>query len=542
MKKWLKTTAAVSLTTTLILSACGKTEDNKPADGTASPSNTPAATATTPVKEKLALTWTTYSTDANAVLPSADKDFVKKKIEEKFNVTLKLEYGAAGPDFQNKLNLKMSSGDALDLFHSDGAGSNKYMLDKAVVDLAKYINPQTMPNYYKWVTKEELKRYQMQGGDFFLRAPIIWPKQQFQAYYARKDWLDKLGLKVPTNYDELINVMKAFTFNDPDGNGKNDTYGFTTAGNGTAVSRSFPEWFKYGFGAGFYIDENNNFIDTGSNLRTGQILDDIRKTVDMKIVDPDWFLNKAGQDLDKVYQGKVGIFYSAARDAGFDNAVNSVKKKTKDLLKDDKIDFVPFHIAGNTPVSYEALPGTPFMIGAKTPENKIVRTLEIMDWLASEEGFLLTHYGQEGVHYKKEGNKITLIPDAYKKDIVDNGNFLSIYSSIMAPGIIDLSPIGLERIDPNETDHDRKILDSFKSNKYYLLGTNVAPPPGLDIGSFRTEQNKLHVKLMFDDKNATNWPKYHEELMVKYKGKEIFGAYGEQVTAVLNKKVVFKAD
>lgn len=44
--------------------------------------------------------------------------------------------------------------------------------------------------------------------------------------YIRKDWLDNLGLKVPRTWDELYEVMKAFTYNDPDQNGKNDTYGY----------------------------------------------------------------------------------------------------------------------------------------------------------------------------------------------------------------------------------------------------------------------------------------------------------------------------
>ena len=42
---------------------------------------------------------------------------------------------------------------------------------------------------------------------------------------VRKDWLDKLGLAAPTTLDELYDVLYAFTYNDPDGNGKNDTYG-----------------------------------------------------------------------------------------------------------------------------------------------------------------------------------------------------------------------------------------------------------------------------------------------------------------------------
>ncbi|WP_135557335.1 extracellular solute-binding protein [Paenibacillus cymbidii] len=46
--------------------------------------------------------------------------------------------------------------------------------------------------------------------------PVIW---------IREDWLKKLNLKAPTTIDELEKVMDAFTTQDPDGNGKNDTYG-----------------------------------------------------------------------------------------------------------------------------------------------------------------------------------------------------------------------------------------------------------------------------------------------------------------------------
>ncbi len=41
----------------------------------------------------------------------------------------------------------------------------------------------------------------------------------------RKDWLAKLGLKEPKTVEDLYTVAKAFTEQDPDGNGKKDTYG-----------------------------------------------------------------------------------------------------------------------------------------------------------------------------------------------------------------------------------------------------------------------------------------------------------------------------
>ena len=50
--------------------------------------------------------------------------------------------------------------------------------------------------------------------------------QKPEGLLIRKDWLDNLGLEVPTTLDELFDVMYAFTYNDPDGNGKNDTWGY----------------------------------------------------------------------------------------------------------------------------------------------------------------------------------------------------------------------------------------------------------------------------------------------------------------------------
>ncbi len=42
----------------------------------------------------------------------------------------------------------------------------------------------------------------------------------------RSDWADRLGLGHPETINDLYEMAVAFTNNDPDGNGKNDTYGF----------------------------------------------------------------------------------------------------------------------------------------------------------------------------------------------------------------------------------------------------------------------------------------------------------------------------
>src|SRR5690606_36506861 len=100
-----------------------------------------------------------------------------------------------------------------------------------------------------------------------------------------------------------------------------------------------------------------------------------------------------------------------------------------------KIDFAAFHIAGDVPISYDPLPGLPFLLGLKSDPKKIERTLEIMDWLASEEGFLLANFGKAGVHYTKDGKNIKINNDAFKKDIVDNGFFTQIWGGVFSWGV-----------------------------------------------------------------------------------------------------------
>ena len=43
----------------------------------------------------------------------------------------------------------------------------------------------------------------------------------------RKDWADRLGLPAPETLDDLYEMLKGFTYDDPDNNGIDDTIGLT---------------------------------------------------------------------------------------------------------------------------------------------------------------------------------------------------------------------------------------------------------------------------------------------------------------------------
>lgn len=66
---------------------------------------------------------------------------------------------------------------------------------------------------------------------------------------ARSDWLEAVGAAVPTTVEEFAEAARRFTFDDPDGNGQKDTWGFatsaTSAGNWTNNLRTFLAAFGY---------------------------------------------------------------------------------------------------------------------------------------------------------------------------------------------------------------------------------------------------------------------------------------------------------
>jgi ABC-type glycerol-3-phosphate transport system substrate-binding protein len=67
--------------------------------------------------------------------------------------------------------------------------------------------------------------YDSKGKYYFYPVRITDAIVGSHSQYIRQDWLDNLGLDMPTSYDELYDVAYAFTHDDPDQNGKDDTYG-----------------------------------------------------------------------------------------------------------------------------------------------------------------------------------------------------------------------------------------------------------------------------------------------------------------------------
>lgn len=531
----------VLLAIILTATACSSNKNNPTPSATTSPTAnaTGGAEATKePVQEKIKLDWFVISS-ADAIVPKGDLDFVKAAIDEKFNVDLTVSYMPFGTDYQNKLNSLVASNDIPDVFFIDGISSNQYIKDGIAKDMTGIVTPANMPNYFKyWMSEEALPKYQVQGK--FARAPVPYEKYYYRSYYIRQDWLNKLGLQMPKSYDEMVEVMKAFTTGDPDGNNKNDTYGFTAFGNGTNMSLEFPTYVKNGLFGDFNV-VGDQFVDTRTDLKMAQVLEDTKALIQSGVVDPDWLLNKNGQQIEKAVQGKAGIILGFGKNLAFDNNPEGLQMKTKEITGNTNTNWMPFDPFAETGTYIDPVPSNPFLLSSKSTDEEINRSIQILDWLAGEEGYLMTHYGRDGVEYTRDGATITLNQEAFTKNVTDNGNFLSVYAWFTP--ISGPEEFGVIVADPNVTDRDRAIVETITSYKIVpSVGTSLVVKEGMDLAALRKRMNELQVKVIYDEKDASNWPRYREELMTKYAGKEIFTYYAEQVTEARGQTVTFKAE
>jgi len=110
----------------------------------------------------------------------------------------------------------------------------------------------------------------------------------------RLDWLNNLGLKEPETIDELYNMLVGFTFDDPDGNGKDDTYGL-------GITSYAGTWdiMQVWFGApnGWGIDDNGDLVPAILTDGYNDALKWFRKVYSEGLVNPD-FDTVAGGDWD----------------------------------------------------------------------------------------------------------------------------------------------------------------------------------------------------------------------------------------------------
>lgn len=139
------------------------------------------------------------------------------------------------------------------------------------------------------------------------QAPLVW---------IRADWMNKLGLQAPKSMDDVFQIMDAFVNQDPDGNGKKDTYGM-------AVDKDLYGFFDglEGFFNSYHAYPRQqgkaNWVKDGDgNLVFGSIQPEV-KTALGKLqelykkgyIDPEFGVKDWNKEKELIVAGKIGLWF-----------------------------------------------------------------------------------------------------------------------------------------------------------------------------------------------------------------------------------------
>ncbi|MBM7567821.1 extracellular solute-binding protein [Paenibacillus sacheonensis] len=142
---------------------------------------------------------------------------VAKMLEDKTGY--KVKYDMLPQDKPSeKLNLIMSSGEPYDLVSasSDMALYSDYAQKGALVDLLPLIDKYG-PNIKAAISQPSIDALKVDGKLYAIPTAVTYAVNS--SILIRMDWLEKLGLQMPTTTEELTTVLKAFKDKDPGSNG-----------------------------------------------------------------------------------------------------------------------------------------------------------------------------------------------------------------------------------------------------------------------------------------------------------------------------------
>jgi putative aldouronate transport system substrate-binding protein len=428
-KKGLLTMLAAMTALTVSLSACSG--GNHSTEPEAAPSGTNAAE--TPADGKIVsspLTLSYFVQGSGSAAPGikTHNDVAAyQETEKKTGIHIDFQHPAIGQE-KNQFNLLMSSGSYPDIIEwgwNDYPGGGVGAMNSGVIiPLNDYIDKYA-PNLSKLLADNpEIKKVISTDDGRIYAFPFLRADPYLRTYFGlglRKDWLDKLGLQVPTTIDEWHTVLKALKEGDPNGNGKADEIPLLIRKD-TMLNFSNVFLNAWGISSRFNLQDGKviygtvqpefkAFLTTMRDWYAEGLIDRDYAATDDKQKDAKW-TGELLASSELAVGGGIGKYTTAM--TGKDPDFNLIGAPYPTLKKGDK------------PVLGQIEPIFNSVGAAITSSNKhIEETVKWLDYKYGEEGGMLFNFGIEGKSYEMKDGFPT-----YTDDIMKNPDGLSFATAL----------------------------------------------------------------------------------------------------------------
>ncbi|MFM9279668.1 extracellular solute-binding protein [Paenibacillus jiagnxiensis] len=322
----------------------------------------------------------------------------------------------------DKLNVLIATGDAPDIvFTYSNNTVYSYAKDGGLTDLGPIID-EYGSNLKEFLGEEVLKYGIINGVQYTILAKR--PLQHMQASYIRKDWLDKLGLPVPTTTEQFYDTLKAFKEKDPGQVGSklipydfSEIYSSAIASPATLIS-SFNDSVS-----------EEDFYALSPALNTPELMrpgykEGVRFVNQLNaegLINSNFALDKDGKKFESdVANGYVGAFTALAAHPSLLGTGQVFDTLKQNVPGAEYVAMDPFtDKEGKTPkMMYDPI-GMHIMIPKSS--KHAAEAVKYLDWMAQQDILFTLQNGIEGQHYTLEnGYPKAITTDEAKKTFYNN--------------------------------------------------------------------------------------------------------------------------
>lgn len=404
------------------LAGCGKQPVDQPTDApkttdapkaTDAPAETDAPTEAVPAEP---ITITIASSSLGNMFPESDEaNWFRQILFEKTNVWVDL---VLIDDYYTALNVQLTGGQAPDFFPVDYDHMKEYADQGLIQPINQY--KESFAPMLEWLG-EEYDNFVLYVEDEMYAFPRAEANSDlYELYFIRQDVLDHYGMEMPKTIDEFFDFCQKSV--------KDDVTGLQTMGIGAK------KFAGYNMIAGTYGVMLGNYVIIKDGEVTNTLLDPnmkdaltaVKKFQDAGLVSPNiWDKGTAVVEMRK---GQTV--------AGSAPWSNLLKQSYIDVLHavnpDAEWGFIPAFESNVEGVEsyaafydYNSNSGNKFVVNADTSEEKINAFIKVLNYIATDEGKMLTWLGVQGTHwdYDANGNAVVLEGQAEAINYTSNYQF-----------------------------------------------------------------------------------------------------------------------
>lgn len=391
-------------------------------------------------KDRIPITVMTSAALGNSVTYNS---IVKERVEELTNTRLDIEF-VPSASYPEKLNITLASDDMPTILYINENTPNVVNAIRRgeFWDVTDYLKD------YKHLSKANpiiLKNMSVDGRVWGLYRKR--PLGRF-GYAYRKDWLNKLGLSEPETVEEFYEMLRAFTYDDPDGNGRNDTYGMTVTTSDITFN-NIAVWNGAPNGWGF--DADGSLIP--AHL-TDEYFDTVKlfcKMAEEGIINSDFVVMDAAGWNEPFINGKSGAIV--------DTCDRAIPLETGVLTNTPEAEVGVAGVINGRVRPHLGYSGYfAFPKSSVRDEGTLKRVLQFMDDCSEREVFDLMRYGIEGRQYDLVDGYIQQRTgaDVPREEINDFNQVLTFIDETEGARVVQTQM--QKKVDAVQTDNEKYIV------------------------------------------------------------------------------------